>query len=119
MSDTDIYKKREPMPYGSRDPKRSSRRRRSSESQRAFDDHSRKRRSRNSGLRRLLHLYRKSENEKYFWWTIAVTLAVVLMVLGVWQFVIREFQIRKQNEQDDYMQYEQQVFESPASSAAE
>ena len=119
MSDTDIYKKREPMPYGSRHPKRPSRRRRSSESQRAFDDHSRKRRSRNSGLRRILHLYRKSENEKYFWWTIGTTLAVVLLVLAVWQFVIREVQIRKQSEQDDYLQYQQQGFEHPRSSAAE
>ena len=119
MSDTDIYKKREPMPYGNRHPKRSSRRRRSADSERAFDDHSRKRRSKNSGLRRLLHLYRKEENEKYFWWTITVTAVVLVVGLAIWQFVIREQAIRKQDQQDDYIRYQQPILPEDAPSAAE
>ncbi len=105
MSDTDIYKKREPMPYGNRDPRR-SRRSRSSAPRRAFDDHSRKRRSKNSGLRRLLHLYRKKENEKVFWWTLLGAIIFILFALGLWQFVIREKIINDQEKQDDYVRYQ-------------
>jgi len=119
MSDTDIYKKREPMPYGSRHPKRSSRRRRSSENKHAFDHQNRKRRSRNSGLRRMLHLYRKEENEKYFWWTALAAIIVALLSLGIWQFVIREQIIQKQNLQDDYIEYQQPIYEDDTVSAAQ
>ncbi len=119
MSDTDIYKKREPMPYGSRDPKPSRRRRRSSRPQRAFDDPSRKRRSKNSGLRRLLHLYRKKENEKYVWWSALTVVVVVVVALAIWQFVIRELMIREQEQQDDYLQRQQPLFEDVQPSAAE
>lgn len=90
MSEDDIYKQREPMPYGSgQNRKRFSNRRRSSGPKRAFDDPSRKRRSRNSGLRRLLHLYRKKESEKIFWWTTISILVVFLVALALWQFVFR------------------------------
>jgi len=119
MSDTDIYKKREPMPYGSRSPKRSSRRRRSTGSTRAFDDHTRKRRSRNSGFRRLLHLYRKKDNEKVFWWTILGTVVVVVSLLAIWQFGIREYLIRNQEKSDDYLQRQKPLFEETQPSVAE
>ena len=119
MSDTDIYKKREPMPYGSRNPKRSSRRRRSNRTPRAFDDHSRRRRSKNSGLRRLLHLYRKDENEKVFWWSVLVVVVLILGSLAIWQFVIREYMIRSQERGDDYIQYQKPLFEEGQPSAAE
>lgn len=106
MSDTDIYKKREQMPYSNRSPKKSRRRRRSSGNERAFDDHSRKRRSKNSGLRRILHLYRKKENEKVFWWTLLSSIVVILLLLGIWQFGIQEYKIRQLEKHDDYRQYQ-------------
>ena len=115
MSDTDIYKNREPLPYGNKRPKRSSRRR--SDSSRAFDDHSRKRRSKNSGLRRLIHLYRKKENEKLIWWSVLVSVAVILIVLAIWQFWIRELMIRSQNEEMHYAQPQLAIPEAPASAA--
>ncbi|MBN2162784.1 MAG: hypothetical protein JXR25_15230 [Pontiellaceae bacterium] len=107
MSDTDIYKKREPMPIGTRRPKHSGRRRRSNREKRPFDDQNRKRRSRNSGFRRLLHLYRKRDNEKIFWWSLFISTLVLLVGLAVWQFVIREATIRQQEKGDDYIEYQQ------------
>ena len=107
MSDTDIYKKREPMPYTNSPSKRAgARRRRSSRTRRAFDDNSRKRRSRNSGLRRLLHLYRKKDAERYVWWSALVTLVIGLILLAIWQFVIRENVIRQKEQQIESMQYQ-------------
>ena len=114
MSDTDIYKNRERMPYGNKRPRRSSRRRRS-DSQRAFDDHTRKRRSSNSGLRRLLHLYRKKESEKVVWLSVLTCTVVILVVLAIWQFWIRELIIRSENEQAPYIRYQTDIPESPAS----
>ncbi len=116
MSDTDIYKTRERMPYGDKKPKRSTRRRRS-DSQRAFDDHSLKRRSNNSGLRRVLHLYRKKENEKVVWWSVLVSAVVVLTFLAIWQFWIRELITRSQNEQMHYVQPQADISNAPASAA--
>ena len=116
MSDTDIYKNRERMPYGGKRPKRSTRRRRSG-SQRAFDDQSRKRRSKNSGLRRLLHLYRKKENEKVVWWSVLTCTLVILTLLAIWQFGIREAIIRSQNEQTQYIQPQSDIPVAPASAA--
>ncbi|HSR87558.1 MAG TPA: hypothetical protein VLL07_01285 [Pontiella sp.] len=114
MSDTDIYKNRERMPYGDKTPRRSTRRRRS-DSQRAFDDHSRKRRSRNSGFRRFLHLYRKKENERVFWWSVIISIIVILTLLAIWQFWIREAMIRSENEQTQYIQYKTAIPETPVS----
>ncbi|WP_372846579.1 hypothetical protein [Pontiella sp.] len=92
MPNTDIYKQREPLPFGNKPPEKKRRRR--SASKRAFDDHSRKRRSKNSGLRRLLHLWRKSSNEKAIWISIGVVFIVLLIVVAVWQFVILEHMVR-------------------------
>ena len=116
MSDTDIYKNRERMPYGDKRPRRSTRRRRSA-SQRAFDDHSRKRRSRNSGLRRLLHLYRKKESEKVIWLSVLTVAVVVLVLLAIWQFWIRELILRSENEHTPYIRYQTDVLPAPASAA--
>ena len=115
MSDTDIYKSREPMPFGGRNPKRSSRRRRRSDRpRRAFDDQDRKRRSRNSGLRRLLHLYRKRDNEKIFWWTVFILFMAGLIWVAVYQFVIREGEIREQEQSDTFREYQQSFLADPS-----
>lgn len=86
MSDSDIYKSREPIPQTPNDPRLRKGRRRRSSSLRPFDDHERERRSGNSGLRRFLHLSRKKENEKSFWWGFLIVVVFVLVVIGVWQF---------------------------------
>ena len=124
MSDTDIYKQREPMPFGSKQP--SKKRRRRARPQRAFDDKSRKRRSKNTGLRRLLHISRKGENEKYFWTVLAVLFVAILIIIGVWQFIIMEHLIRTEEKKDDYIEYQREVPQSkepllppPTASAAE
>lgn len=94
MSETDIYKKRESMPFGSgKSPEKKSRRRRSS-SQRAFDDTERKRRSKNTGIRRFIHLAKKKENEKYFWIVLGTFIATTIVAVMVWQFGIREAKVR-------------------------
>jgi|GEM_PF-2628047 len=107
MSDSDIYKNREALPFGNKSPKKPRRRRK--ESRRAFDDHERKRRSKNSGLRRMLHLARKKDNEKYFWGSIGTVFIVVLVVIAVWQFVIMEHLVRTQEKKDDYLQYQPSI----------
>lgn len=104
MSESDIYKKREPIPMGKKPEKK--RRRRRSESRRAFDDHSRKRRSKNSGLRRLLHLSRKSENEKVIWTIFGVALLIVVVAVAIWQFFIQERIIRQEEKSSDYVEYQ-------------
>ncbi|VGO16604.1 hypothetical protein PDESU_05195 [Pontiella desulfatans] len=111
MSDTDIYKNREAMPIGNKPPNK--RRKRRSTSHRAFDDKSRKRRSKNSGLRRLLHLSRKSDNEKYFWGTMGILIVVVLAVIGIWQFVIMEYIVRSEETKNEYLKYQRSIPEHP------
>ncbi|WP_372796360.1 hypothetical protein [Pontiella sp.] len=104
MSDTDIYKKREAMPMG-KTPEKKRRRRRSSSAPRAFDDKNRKRRSKNSGIRRMLHLSRKSENERIIWISVGVIFLVLLVTVALWQFVIQERLVREQERSDDYIEY--------------
>ncbi|HEY5653913.1 MAG TPA: hypothetical protein VIR63_06060 [Pontiella sp.] len=87
MSDTDIYKNREPMPVGAKQPRKNYQRRRN-RVQHPFDDKPRQRRSKNSGLRRFLHLSRKSENEKFFWVGTAVIFVTVLLFAAIWQYLI-------------------------------
>ena len=104
MSETDIYKSRETKAPPVDSAKHSGRRRRTS-SQRVFDQHDRskgRRRSKNSGLRRLLHLSRKSENEKVFWWTVLITVIVVLTAIAIWQFWYLEYAARKKSELNPY-----------------
>ncbi|MDH3981852.1 MAG: hypothetical protein OES84_03005 [Kiritimatiellaceae bacterium] len=108
MSETDIYKNREALPSGAPKPPRKNRKRRSN-SQRAFDDRPRERRSRNSGMRRFLHLSRKKDNEKVFWWTILISILVVLSLIAFWQFVIFENMVRSEEQKDDYMKYQRDI----------
>lgn len=103
---TDIYKQREPMPMSGATPPKKNRKRRSG-TRRQFDDTShRKRRSKNSGLRRLLHLMRKSENEKLFWGSIGIATVVILVLIGIWQFWIKEILIRDQEKKNEYLIYQ-------------
>lgn len=102
MSDTDIYKSREPVhQVSSDDPRFRKGRRRRSSSRLPFDEHDRKRRSKNSGLRRLLHLSRKSDNEKHFWWGILAVIVVLLVSIAIWQFWYMEYAARKQARQNE------------------
>lgn len=112
MAETDIYKNREAMPQGNKPPKKKRRRR--TDSQRAFDDRIRKRRSKNSGFRRFLHLSRKSENEKMFWGSIGILFVVILIIIGVWQFVVLEHMVRKEEKADDYLEPYRSIPEAPA-----
>ncbi len=115
MADTDIYKNREAMPMG-KGPDKKKRRRRS-ESRRAFDDHSRKKRSKNSGFRRFLHLSRKSENDKMIWGAMGIVIVVVLVVIAVWQFVIAEHLIRKQEAANEYIEFQRDIPSMPDENA--
>lgn len=111
---TDIYKQREPMPMtGSNRPKKNRKRR--SRSRRQFDDTThRKRRSKNTGFRRLLHLARKSENEKFFWGSIGIATVVILVLIGIWQFWIKEILVRDQEKKNEYL-----IYHPPIPSASE
>ena len=96
MSKTDIYKSRERAQQTSDDPRFRKGRKRRSSSRRAFDDHERRRRRKNSGLRRLLHLSRKSENEKRLWLTMLIIAVALLMGIAIWQFWYLEHVARKE-----------------------
>jgi hypothetical protein len=99
MSKTDIYKSREEVRAPAGDSRvRKGHRRRSSSRLQTFEEQNRKRRSKNSGFRRLLHLMRKSENEKIFWWGLLGTFIVLLIVVAVWQFLYVERAARKNSE---------------------
>jgi hypothetical protein len=108
MSETDIYKKREAMPYGSGNaPEKKSNRRRRSSGNRKFDDKSKKRRSKNSGLRRFIHLAKKKENEHYFWIVLGTFIVVMIVLVTVWQFGIREKMVRSDEaEYENSKEYE-------------
>ena len=99
MSDTDIYKSRE----RSQDTPNASRpgRRRRSSSHHSFDEKDRRRRSKNSGLRRFLHLYRKGENEKHVWRGMLILTVVIMALIAIWQFWYLERVAREQTTQDD------------------
>jgi len=112
MSDTDIYKSREPVPAPNPTSQKPRRRRRSSRPR--FDEEPvRKRRGKNSGLRRVLHLLRKAENEKYFWWGLLVVIVVLLITSGLWQYYVT------QRSAQEYTQELAAGNPEPARSAAE
>lgn len=97
MSDTDIYKNNERIQTGAAKPQSRKGRRRRSASLTAFDETGdRRRRSKNSGIRRLLHLSRKSSNEKSVWWGLLATVVVLLLIIAIWQFWYLEHAARKQ-----------------------
>lgn len=116
---SDIYKNQQRMPFSGTKPKR---RRRRTPRIAAFDESGEKRRrSRNSGLRRVLHVMRKSDHEKKYWWGFLVLMVVLLTVIGIWQFWYLERVARgkaKQNEVYVPLSRHQQA-ESPRPSAAE
>ena len=105
MSDTDIYKNRERMPVGGNGRPKRKRRRHSSMSH-PFDEKERRRRSRNSGFRRFLHLIRKDENEKFFWWILFGVITLILVSLAVWQYVIRKHLIEEKVGKVKYHEYQ-------------
>lgn len=109
MSETDIYKQREPMPIGKKPDKKNKHRRRRSSQQRSFDDKSRKRRSKNSGIRRFLHLSRKAENEKVIWTTFGIGMLLAIALIAIWQFFIQERLIREEESQNDYLEYQPNI----------
>ena len=121
MSETDIYKTREPIPQPSGDPKHRKGHRRRSSNRRPFDDNDRRRRSNNPGLRRLLHLSRKSENEKRFWWGALIMVVALLTGIALWQFLYLEREVREQARENNVYVPEQGLPEadSPAESATE
>ena len=100
---SDIYKQRPEIPA---EKTVNRRRRRRSAADGTFDEtKTRRRRSRNSGLRRLLHLFRKEENEKRIWISALVVALVVLVIVGIWQFWYLEQQARQRaREQEMYQQ---------------
>jgi hypothetical protein len=102
MSDTDIYKSHEPAQNGVVNPRSRKGRRRRSSSHSTFDETGeRRRRSKNSGIRRLLHLSRKSSNEKSFWWGLLGITVAVLLVIAVWQFLYLEHVARDEAHMDE------------------
>ena len=102
MSETDIYKNREPIQNGPGKVHSKKRRRRRSASITAFDETGeRRRRSKNSGIRRILHLSRKSSNEKSFWWAILSIVVVLLVGIAIWQFLYMEHVARKEAHLDE------------------
>ncbi len=98
MSQTDIYKNKEQVQSTSDGSRfRKGRRKHRTSTLRTLDNHDRKRRSRNSGLRRFLHLSRKSENEKAIWWGLLVVVVILLLLSALWQFGYLEYVARKQS----------------------
>ncbi len=121
MSDTDIYKNREPTQQATpADPRYHKERRRRSSSHRVFDDKDRKRRSKNSGLRRLLHLSRKAENDKPIWVGMLVVVVVLLIGIAIWQFWYVEIVARRRSRANEgYVPIQSVESTPPATSAAE
>lgn len=112
---SDIYKQRPPMPAAKPRP---SRRRRRSTADGTFDENKpRRRRSRNSGLRRLVHLFRKDENERTIWVSALVIALLVLVAVGLWQFWYREQQVRKKTREQEQARPVQRIPRSPESAA--
>jgi hypothetical protein len=98
---TDIYASREQVQQTADDPRFRKGRRHRSSSLRTFDEHERRRRGKNAGFRRLLHLSRKSDNEKRIWWGALVVIVVLLAVIGLWQFLYVEHVARKQSRKNE------------------
>ncbi len=122
MAQTDIYKNNERTQMPSEDPRLRKGRRRRSSSRRVFDEHDHhRRRSKNTGLRRLLHLFRKSENEKHFWWGLLIAVVVTLGVIAIWQFWFLGEVARKQSLRNEYALPQQNIprVESTDGSASE
>ena len=96
---SDIYKNRQVMPAVKPKPKR--RRRRSSQDAVFDESGNRRRRSRNSGFRRLLHQMRKPHNEKRIWLGMLIAAVVLLIAIGIWQFFYMEHIARERDKQKE------------------
>lgn len=106
MSDTDIYKSNERrdlvQPENPKFHRRRRRKRSSEGDQLTFDDPRRekhvsgKRRSSNSGLRRMRHTMKKPHNQKRFYWIIGVSTVVILIGLALWQYWLRDLTITQE-----------------------
>ena len=117
MEETDIYKKREPMPIGSTRTQ-NKRRRRRSRSEYAFDeDRPRRRRNSNSGLRRVLHLARKPHNQRKILITIGVMTVLFLIFCAIWEFVVVENKARQEEKKFEYMEQSPDIPSAEASGA--
>jgi hypothetical protein len=81
-----------------------------------FDEKSGNRRSKNSGFRRLLHLYRKGENEKRFWWGLLIIISITMVFLGIWQFWYRDYVIRVQSQNTEFAPASQSAPAAPSAS---
>ena len=96
---SDIYKNQQQMPVTVTKPKR---RRRRSSSKTTFDDTGEhRRRSKNSGFRRMLHLFRKPANEKKVWRGMLIAAVVLLSIIAIWQFLYMEHVAREQSRQNE------------------
>jgi hypothetical protein len=92
MASSDIYLTKEPL--GQNRPQNSSSRRQ--RRIKSFDETAQgnvsathRRRSSNSGFRRLRHLMKKSEFNKKFWITVIGSLGLALLLLIAWDFFFR------------------------------
>ncbi len=112
---SDIYKQREAMPVGKNDRPKRRRKPRSTKTPEFDSTHKRKRRSKNSGLRRLLHLMRKSNTEKYIWASAGVAVVVIVAGVAIWQFVIVEYRIGAEEDQISAEQSQPSIPEQPDS----
>jgi hypothetical protein len=93
MASSDIYEIKDPPWLKKPEPPR---RRRRSAHQKTFDEtvnpdlaHTHRRRSRNSGFRRLRHRLKDPAFSKTFWTSILGTSALILIVLIVWDRFLR------------------------------
>jgi hypothetical protein len=89
MSESDIYTNKQTLPPANETAGRSSRRRR--EKVKSFDEtvnddvrQTHRRRSRNSGLRRFIHLMRKPDFSRNFWAILLGTVGLILALLVLW-----------------------------------
>lgn len=78
------------MPASRESTRRYTKRRRRSTS----IDQPRKRRSRNSGFRRLLHLYRKEKNQRIIMWVLIIMMISLLVFAVMWDLVVKPQKIK-------------------------
>jgi len=90
MSKTDIYENNEQIHQRPAPARKSRRRHKSSNEPRSFDAPKTKRRSKNSGFRRFLHLYRKDRIQKKIWILIGFAFVLLLVVAGLLEFVFQD-----------------------------
>jgi hypothetical protein len=127
MSQTDIYKDNKPLSTGAEQPEKSSSRRRRSSSRRRFDEKDRSksmRRSRNSGARRLKHVWKKEYIQKRIN-ILLITLGILfILFVAVWEFWYQDYkakieQDRLQQRREEVLAEKMRVANRAAQSSAE